>query len=143
MVLSVCVQPVDIGGFMESEKVREQIEKNKEPPPVNEPSSIKVDVSTTPPSEAILLPMDEIILSPTSHTADVAVSPNSSFDQGSIVWKLNGNIIQTGANSITLDFNTLIATLPSGVYNLIVEGKKNGVLYSSPPITVNIGNPYP
>jgi len=136
MVLSVCVQPVNVTVFMDNEKVREQIEKSKGP------LSVKVNVNFTPPAEAIWLTPEAITLSSANPSATVELSSNSSFDTGSIIWKLNGVKLQEGGNSFTLNFGTLIATLPVGVYNLIVEGTKGGAAYSSPPITVNIGNPY-
>jgi hypothetical protein len=104
--------------------------------------TINIIATFTPTAEAVwTFSAATINLSPASPTATVTLT--SAFDTNSIVWKLNG-VTQTGTQTlINLDFDTLVAILPQGDYNLVVEGRKSGLYYSSPPITVNIGNPYP
>jgi len=145
MVLSVCVQPVDVGGFMKDDNVREQIDKGKEPPPPPPPQgppSIKVTVNNTNPAEVTWsFSSTSVTLKKDESTTVNLTSTGTTLTE--IDWYLEGytgKLNTTSANSITLSWNDLVATksLTLGAYKLYVTAKSGSTTYSSEKTSVTV-----
>jgi len=154
MVLSVCVQPVDIEVFMKDPTVVKiideqnkgtEIDPPKEPPkeppkdpPPNGPSSIKVDITFNSASEAEWsFSTSTISLSKNDNSKTVTLSSTGFTD---IKWYLDCfGEIGTG-NTITLNWSDLVSTkkIPTGSYKLYVIAKKGGMTYSSEKTNVTV-----